>query len=136
MALFFFTDYHLIHLALGAMLLATIGYSGSIVFYNSYLPAIASEGQQDKVSARGYAFGYIGATTLLMLNLAFIMNQKALGVTDNTLLPRLSFLLTGIWWLGFAQIPCALYPRNLQQAKAREKPIEWISGIDQGMEPA
>lgn len=117
MVLFFFTDARLVYLGLAGMLLATIGYSGSIVFYNSYLPAIATEDRQDKVSARGYAFGYIGATTLLIINLLFIMNQKALGVTDDSLLPRLSFLLTGLWWLGFAQIPLRLLPRGLYAAK-------------------
>jgi MFS transporter, UMF1 family len=117
--LFFFTDYHLVHLALAAMLLATVGYSGSIVFYNSYLPAIATEDRQDKVSARGYAFGYIGATTLLVLNLVFILNQKKLGVSDDTLFPRLSFLLTGIWWLGFAQIPLHVLPVGLYAAKPK-----------------
>jgi UMF1 family MFS transporter len=119
MVLFFFSDYHLVHLALAGMLLATVGYSGSIVFYNSYLPAIATEDRQDKVSARGYAYGYIGATTLLILNLVFIMNQKALGVTDDTLLPRLSFLLTGLWWMGFAQIPLHVLPKGLYAAKAK-----------------
>ncbi|PHN03697.1 MFS transporter [Flavilitoribacter nigricans] len=117
MLLFFFTDYHLVYLGLGGMLLATVGYSGSIVFYNSYLPVIATEDRQDKVSARGYAFGYIGATTLLIINLVFILNQQALGVTDDTLFPRLSFLLTGLWWLGFAQIPFRVLPRGLYTAK-------------------
>jgi MFS transporter, UMF1 family len=123
MALFFFSDYHLVHLALAGMMLATVGYSGSIVFYNSYLPAIATEDRQDKVSARGYAFGYIGATTLLLLNLAFIMNQKALGVTDDTLLPRLSFLLTGLWWMGFAQIPLRTLPKGIYAAKTKGRNI-------------
>jgi MFS transporter, UMF1 family len=119
MLLFFFNDAHLAPLALAGMLLATIGYSGSIVFYNSYLPVIATEDRQDKVSARGYAFGYIGATTLLILNLVFILNQKALGVSDGTLFPRLSFLLTGIWWLGFAQIPLHVLPFGLYAAKPK-----------------
>ena len=123
MALFFFDDIALVHLALGGMLLATIGYSGSIVFYNSYLPAIATEERQDKVSARGYAYGYIGATTLLILNLAFIMNRKKLGVSDDTLLPRLSFLLTGLWWLGFAQIPLHVLPKGLQTSGAQSKSL-------------
>lgn len=123
MALFFFTDYYLVHLALAGMLLATVGYSGSIVFYNSYLPAIATEDRQDKVSARGYAFGYIGATTLLIINLVFILNQKALGVTDDTLFPRLSFLLTGLWWLGFAQIPLRVLPAGLYQNKPKERSL-------------
>lgn len=117
--LFFFTNYYMVHLALAGMLLATVGYSGSIVFYNSYLPAIATEDRQDKVSARGYAFGYLGATTLLIINLVFILNQQALGVTDDTLLPRLSFLLTGLWWIGFAQIPLHVLPKGIYAAKAK-----------------
>jgi UMF1 family MFS transporter len=111
--LFFFDQPALVHLGLFAMLLATVGYSGSIVFYNAYLPAIATEDRQDRVSARGFAYGYIGSTTLLIVNLAFILNQQKLGVTDDTLLPRLSFLLTGLWWLGFAQIPLSRLPRGL-----------------------
>jgi MFS transporter, UMF1 family len=117
MLLFFFTQYQMVHLALAGMLLATIGYAGSIVFYNAYLPAIATKDKQDKVSARGYAYGYIGATTLLILNLAAILNQKKLGITDDTLLPRLSFLLTGLWWLGFAQIPLHTLPKGIYAAK-------------------
>ncbi len=116
MSLFFFTGPNLF-LGLGGLMLATIGYSGSIVFYNSFLPAIASESRQDQVSARGYAYGYIGASTLLLLNLAAILNQEALGVTDGTLLPRLSFFLTGLWWLGFAQIPFSRLPRGLYVRK-------------------
>lgn len=113
MALFFFTGDHLVLLGLGGMMLATIGYSGSIVFYNSYLPAIATEDQQDKVSARGYAYGYLGSTTLLIINLLAILNQKKLGIEDDTLLPRISFLLTGLWWMGFAQITFNKLPNGI-----------------------
>lgn len=116
MGLFFFTGPNL-WLGIAGLMLATIGYSGSIVFYNAFLPAIASESSQDKVSARGYAYGYIGASTLLLFNLAAILNREALGIADETLLPRLSFLLTGIWWLGFAQIPFARLPRGLYRPK-------------------
>ncbi len=116
MGLFFFTGTNL-EWGLTMLWFATVGYSGSIVFYNSYLPAIATEDRQDSVSARGYSFGYIGASTLLIINLLFILNQEALGVKDNSLLPRLSFLLTGIWWIGFAQItfkklPTSIYGRT------------------------
>lgn len=121
MLLFFFTGSGQAEWALFFMMLATIGYSGSIVFYNSFLPAIASEERQDKVSAKGYAFGYIGATTLLLLNLAAILNQKSLGITDDTLLPRISFLLTGFWWFGFAQITFRKLPKGVYAAKSREK---------------
>jgi MFS transporter, UMF1 family len=120
-SLFFFSDPKDVQLALLGMLFATVGYSGSIVFYNAYLPAIATEDRQDKVSARGYAFGYIGATTLLILNLAFILNREALGVEDGTLLPRLSFLLTGLWWLGFAQITFRVLPKGLYAPKPKGK---------------
>ena len=123
MTLFFFSDYHLVQLGLAGMLFATIGYGGSIVFYNAYLPAIATEDRQDKVSARGYAYGYIGATTLLLINLAFILNPEMLGVTNDTLLPRLSFLLTGIWWLGFAQIPLRSLPKGLYAAKSKGRDL-------------
>lgn len=101
--LFCFEGRDQLYLGLTGVLLATVGYSGSIVFYNSWLPAIATEDWQDKVSARGFSFGYIGATILLLINLALIMNQKKLGIADDTFLPRLAFLLTGLWWLGFAQ---------------------------------
>ena len=114
----FFADISLVYLALLGLLFATIGYSGSIVFYNSYLPAIATEDRQDKVSARGYAYGYIGATTLLILNLAFILNQESLGITNDTLLPRISFLLTGLWWIGFAQITFRNLPKGVYAAKS------------------
>ena len=116
MGLFFFEGPNL-WLGIGGLMLATMGYSGSIVFYNAFLPAIASEPQQDKVSARGFAYGYIGASTLLLLNLAAILNREALGIEDETLLPRLSFLLTGVWWLGFAQIPFAKLPHGLYRPK-------------------
>jgi len=117
MLLYFFDNYYMVQLGLAGMLLATIGYAGSIVFYNAYLPAIATEDRQDKVSAKGYAFGYIGATTLLILNLALILNQKALGIRDDTLLPRISFLATGLWWIGFAQIPLHVLPKGLYKAR-------------------
>ena len=120
MMLFLFTGPEWVQLALAGMMLATIGYSGSIVFYNAYLPAIASEDRQDKVSARGFAFGYLGATTLLLLNLAFILNQHKLGITDDTLLPRLSFLLTGLWWIGFAQVPLRVLPKGINRSKSQE----------------
>lgn len=119
--LFWFEGRDQLHLGLTGVLLATVGYSGSIVFYNSYLPAIATEDQQDKVSARGFSFGYIGATILLIINLTLIMNQKTLGITDNTFLPRLAFLLTGLWWLGFAQITFSRLPNRISGKTSKGK---------------
>ena len=117
MSLFFFDRYEMYPLGLAGLMLATIGYSGSIVFYNSFLPAIASEDRQDRVSARGYAMGYLGATTLLILNLIAILNPEALGVEDPNFLPRVAFFTTGLWWFGFAHIPLARLPRGIYGVK-------------------
>ena len=119
--LFWFEGRDQLYIGLAGVLLSTIGYSGSIVFYNSYLPAIATEDQQDKVSAKGFSFGYIGATILLLINLALILNQQALGVTDATFMPRLAFLLTGLWWLGFAQITFAGLPNRVPHPQAKSR---------------
>ncbi len=110
-ALFWFDGTN-VTLGLICLMLATIGYAGSMVYYNAYLPVIVSDDRKDFVSARGYALGYIGASTLLLINLALILNQRRLGIEDDTLLPRLSFLLTGIWWIGFAQISFRRLPRG------------------------
>ncbi len=112
--LFWFSGRDQLALGLAGMMLATIGYSGSIVFYNSYLPAIATEDRRDRVSAKGFAYGYFGSTILLIFCLALIMNQQKLGVTDGTFMPRLAFLLTGLWWLGFAQITFTYLPRRIK----------------------
>ena len=122
-SLFFFDRYELFPMALLGLMLATIGYSGSIVFYNSFLPAIATDDRQDRVSAKGYAFGYLGATTLLLLNLAAMLNQEFLGVEDDNLLPRIAFLATGLWWFGFAHITFAKLPRGINPPR---KDTHWL----------
>ncbi|RYF81061.1 MAG: MFS transporter, partial [Chitinophagaceae bacterium] len=90
--------------------LATIGFSGSIVFYNAYLPEIATEDRFDKLSAKGFSYGYIGSVLLLVFSLTTVLHPEWYGITSKSLPPRLSFLLTGIWWAGFAQIPFARLP--------------------------
>jgi len=80
---------------------ATIGYCGSLVFYNSYLPQIASVQNQDKVSARGFAMGYIGSVILQMVGFALVVYFT--GKNDQVSGPVYTFLLVGLWWIGFAQ---------------------------------
>jgi UMF1 family MFS transporter len=90
--------------------IASIGYCGSIVFYNAYLPEIAAEEDQDRVSAKGFAMGYLGSVLLMVVCLAFILLNDNLGWGLGSLPARISFLAVGIWWMGFAQITFVVLP--------------------------
>lgn len=89
---------------------AVIGYVGSLVFYNSYLPEIAAPEDRDRVSARGYAMGYIGSIVLQLVGFALVIYFTSKG--DNMSGPLYTFLLVGIWWIGFAQITFKFLPPN------------------------
>ncbi|MFD2518988.1 MFS transporter [Salinimicrobium flavum] len=91
---------------------ALVGFWGSLVFYNSYLPDIAFPEQQDKVSAKGFSMGYIGSVVLLVLCLVMIMNYEMFGFEDAGFPTRLSFVLTGVWWIGFSQITYYYLPKG------------------------
>ncbi|HEY0297901.1 MAG TPA: MFS transporter, partial [Arachidicoccus sp.] len=106
--LFFFTKERL-SLGIVCCIIAAIGYCGSSVFYNAYLPEIAPPQQQDKVSAKGFAYGYIGSVILQLICFVFVL-MKPFGM-DEGFASRLSFLLVGLWWFGFAQITFAVLPR-------------------------
>jgi len=82
-------------------IIANVGFGASIVFYNSFLPEITTEDQSDKVSSRGFAYGYLGGAILLALNLLLVTKAEALGISTG-LAVRLSFLSAGVWWGGFA----------------------------------
>ncbi|MCO5234874.1 MAG: MFS transporter [Chitinophagaceae bacterium] len=109
--MFFFTPERI---ELGVILfsLAAIGYWSSLVFYNSYLPDIAAPEDQDRVSAKGYSLGYIGSVLLQIICFAIIVKPEwfGLGEEDKTLGVRISFLLTGLWWFGFAQLTLRVLP--------------------------
>jgi MFS transporter, UMF1 family len=93
--------------------MASIGFSGSLVFYNSYLPVIATPDKFDKVSAKGFSLGYIGSVILLIINLIMIFQGEALfGITDATFFTRISFVMVGLWWAGFAQYSFKYLPEN------------------------
>lgn len=110
-ALFFFTGDNL-EFGILCSVLASIGFSGSIVFYNSYLPEIAKEEEFDLLSAKGFALGYIGSVVLLVFNLLTIQHPEWFGMPAGSFAPRFSFLLTALWWVGFAQIPFRILPNN------------------------
>ena len=80
---------------------ASVGFTGSIVFYNSFLPVIASEEEQDRLSARGFSLGYFGSALLLILCLMLVQMPTTFGFPDAGIASRASFVITGIWWLAF-----------------------------------
>src|ERR1700744_2064428 len=92
--------------------LAAIGYCGGFVFYNSYLPQIATLDMQDSVSAKGFTYGYVGSVILQIICFIFVLSPKTFGITDATFPARLSFLLVGVWWIGFAMIPYTVLPKG------------------------
>lgn len=119
MGLFFFNREYL-GLSFIPFITATVGFWGSLVYYNSYLPQIASEQNQDKVSARGFALGYFGSSLLLIICLIGIMVFKyeekevnGVMVVSGFFKVKYSFLLVGIWWIGFAQYTFRHLPDKL-----------------------
>lgn len=96
---------------------ACIGFAGSLVFYNSYLPEIAPPRLQDKVSAKGFAMGYIGSSVLLIINLVMVLKpelfnwKKPDGTGDQLYAMRVAFVMVGLWWAGFAQITFYYLPK-------------------------
>ena len=84
-------------------MLALIGFWGSLVFYNSYLPDIAFPEQQDKISAKGFSMGYIGSVILLVVNLVMILKYDWFGFDDAGRPTRIAFIMVGVWWILFAQ---------------------------------
>lgn len=85
------------------MIMASIGFWGGLVFYNSFLPDIASHNDMDKISARGFALGYLGSSILLILCLVFITVMKGQGY-PGSFAPRICFIAVAVWWVSFAQI--------------------------------
>ncbi len=111
MLLIFFTADN-ISLGFFGFAIATIGFAGGQVFYNSFLPLIASEKQLDKVSAKGFTFGYIGSVILLLFILFLIEGYAIFGFESREWPTRISFVLVGLWWIGFAQISFARLPKD------------------------
>lgn len=92
--------------------LALIGFWASLVFYNSYLPDIAFPEQQDKISAKGFSLGYIGSVILLVICLVLILKFDWFGFEDEAFPTRLSFVLTGLWWIIFSQYTYYYLPKG------------------------
>jgi len=111
----FFFDKNHVPLGLMCFMFAGIGFYGSQVFYNSYLPEIAAETDQDRVSAKGYTFGYIGSVLMQMIGFALVILMP-----DNPMPLKITFLLVGVWWVSFAQITFNRLPiSSITERKAK-----------------
>ena len=116
--LFFFTT-ETTTFAVICFWISLIGWSGSIVFYNAYLPDIATEDQYDRVSARGFSMGFLGSVLLMSVNLLVILKREWFGNISESLASRIAFLTVGLWWIGFAQIPFNRLPDSTKKAAIR-----------------
>lgn len=103
MGLYFFTGEN-IGLGLLLPMLAVLGFAGSLVYYNSFLPLIATPDLHDKISARGFSFGYAGSMILLIFNIFSLQNFQWFGFSSSLEAVRFSLIEVGIWWLGVSQI--------------------------------
>ena len=114
----YFFDLENIYLGLSFYFLALFSFWASLVFYNSYLPDIAFPKQQDRISALGYSYGYVGSVLLLVFNLAMIMLPEFFGLSNENnegkmQAMRISFLLVGLWWASFSQYTFYYLTQNL-----------------------
>ena len=150
MSMYFFEDLNTAWIGIVCTILASIGFWSSTVFYNSYLPEVAHPEQQDAASAKGFIYGYIGSIILLIFCLAMILAPDIFGfdlsISDTILANgseaeinnalenaknaaslkamRISFVMVGLWWIGFAQITFKKLPNNSFNRKP-EKDFIW-----------
>jgi len=103
-SLFFFNASNL-WLGVLAFMMAAMGFVGSLVFYNAYLPEIAAPEDRDRISAKGFSYGYIGSVVMQLIGFALVTLMA-----DQGMATRITFLLVGVWWVGFAQVSFANLP--------------------------
>lgn len=114
-SLYWFQGTDQLYLGVFGFILGMVGFAGGQVFYNSYLPQIATEDRLDIVSAKGFTFGYIGSVILLVINLLLITNPAWFGLPETgTFTVRLAFIMVGLWWIGFAIIPFRRLPKDVK----------------------
>jgi UMF1 family MFS transporter len=119
----YFFEIETLQISILLFMLAAIGFWGSLVFYNSYLPEIATIDQQDGVSAKGFSYGYIGSIILQIICFIFVFFPDTFGLSGGAQASRLSFLMVGIWWIVFAQIPFRNLPKGSPNFQEEKKSI-------------
>lgn len=110
-----------IYISLFFYFMGLIGYWGSLVFYNSYLPDIAFTEQQDRISAKGFSMGYIGSVLLLVVNLVMVMSQED-GEAKLQMM-RYSFVMVGVWWIVFSQYSFYYLPKGVSSGHKVTKDV-------------
>ena len=115
--LFFFKPNSSLELPMICFGLASIGYCGGFVFYNSYLPQIATVEEQDATSAKGFIYGFLGSIVVQVICFIPVLKPDWFGINDNEGLPeRIGFLIVFFWWIGFAIIPFIMLPKGRPNA--------------------
>jgi UMF1 family MFS transporter len=117
MSMFFFTGPENLELGILCVIVASLGYSSGLVFYDAYLPEIVTSELTDRVSARGYSFGYGGSALMLIFSLLLIQKPEWFALAGSGIATRLVFILVGLWWIGFAQISFRRLPDNIYYKK-------------------
>ncbi len=111
------------YLLAGALfILGNIGFAAGNIFYNAYLPDLASGHEADRLSARGFALGYIGGGLMLLVVFLLIQQHTLLGLPDKGAATRLGFLLTGAWWFGFA-LPAFAWLKHVPVTTGSSRPL-------------
>jgi MFS transporter, UMF1 family len=111
-ALFFFTNADTLYIGIACMIIACIGFWASLVYYNSYLPEIAAPEDRDRVSAKGFTYGYIGSIILQVICFVLVLKHDMFGFSEGRG-SQYSFLLVGIWWFGFGQFSLSRLPASV-----------------------
>lgn len=116
----YFFDVEALERSMLSVLLASVGFWASLVFYNAYLPEIAEANQHDRISAKGYAMGYLGSSLLLIGNL--------IGIMGFDMPAKWAFVSVAIWWVGFSQITYARLPNRtfIKKPKTNKLTKGWL----------
>lgn len=106
----YFFDRSTMTLGIVSVIIACVGFWGAQVFYNSFLPEIAAPEDRDKISAKGFTYGYVGSVILQLICFVFVLKPDLFGITEAKG-SQISFLLVGIWWWGFGQYSLRRLPK-------------------------
>jgi MFS transporter, UMF1 family len=123
MSMYFFEGPHTLRIGIASMMVACICFWSSYVFSNSFLPEIAAPEDRDKISAKGFAYGYVGSVILQIICFVIVLKKEWFGIADSDGItgPRVSFILVGLWWLGFGYYAYLRLPNSKPSGNLAEQ---------------